>query len=84
MRPSTPTSTRPSPRRGSPAWVVLEAPGTARAMAPSDVESDPARAFNALIALATGGNDRQEIDNRRTLQALHPGLLNRFLDAVDA
>lgn len=67
-----------------PAWVVLEAPGAARAMAPSDVESEPARAFNALIALATGGNDRQEIDNRRTLQALHPGLLNRYLDAVDA
>lgn len=67
-----------------PAWVVLEVPGTARVVAPSDLKSDPARAFNALVALAAEGNDRQEMDNRRTLQALHPGLLSRYLDALDA
>lgn len=67
-----------------PAWVVLEVPGTARVVAPSDFKSDPARAFNALVALAAGGNDRQEMDNRRTLQALHPGLLSRYLGALDA
>ena len=66
-----------------PAWVVLEVPGTARVVAPSDLKSDPARAFNALVALAAGGNDRQEMDNRRTLQALHPGLLGRYLGALD-
>lgn len=66
-----------------PAWVLLEAPGTARIVTAAAGKSDPVRAFNALVALAAGGNDRQEMRNRRKLQALHPGLLNRYLDTID-
>ena len=66
-----------------PAWVALKAPDIVQAIEASGGDSDPARAFAALIALAVGGNDRQEMDNRRTLQSLHPGIFNLYLDAVD-
>ena len=74
----------PITARWFPAWMALQAPDTVRAVKTSGVKSDPARAFSALIALATGGNDRQDMDNRRTLQSLHPGLFNLYLDAVEA
>ena len=65
-----------------PAWMVLE--GTAAGLAPSDGEDEPQRAYDVLLALAAGGSDRQVIDNRRALQALHPGLLARYLAAREA
>ena len=74
----------PITARWFPAWMALQAPDTVRAVKTSGVKIDPARAFSALIALATGGNDRQDMDNRRTLQSLHPGLFNLYLDAVEA
>ncbi len=67
-----------------PAWVALKEPDMARAFAPRGGDSDSERAFDLMIALAVGGSDRQDIDNRRALQAIHPGLLQRYLDAVDA
>lgn len=66
-----------------PAWMLLEEPGLAKTLLPSKGDSDPERAFNLLLALAAGGSDRQNMDNRRALQALHPGLLNRYLDALE-
>ena len=67
-----------------PAWMALKAPDIAQTIEASGEESDPLRVFNMLIALAAGGNDRQEMHNRRMLQSLHPGLFNLYLDAVDA
>ena len=67
-----------------PAWVVLNEPGVALGIAASGGGTDPCRAFDALIALAAGGNDRQEMKSRRTLQALHADLFNLYLDTVDA
>lgn len=66
-----------------PAWMLLEEPGLAKTLLPSKGDSDPKRAFNLLMALHAGGSDRQNMDNRRALQALHPGLLNRYLDALE-
>ena len=67
-----------------PAWVVLTEPGVALGIGASGGGTDPCRAFDALIALAAGGNDRQEMKSRRTLQALHADLFNLYLDTVDA
>lgn len=64
-----------------PAWMVLE--GASHAHAPCGGEDEPQRAFDVLLALLAGGSDRQVIDNRRALQALHPGLLARYLAARD-
>ena len=66
-----------------PAWLLLEEPGLAKALAPRDPDGDPERAFNLLLALGAGGSDRQNMDNRKALQALHPDLLNRYLDVLE-
>ena len=66
-----------------PAWMLLQERGLAKVLLPSKGNSDPERAFNLLLALHAGGSDRQNMDNRRALQALHPGLLNRYLDALE-
>ena len=66
-----------------PAWMLLEERELAKTLLPSKGDSDPERAFNLLLALHAGGSDRQNMDNRRALQALHPGLLNRYLDALE-
>ena len=66
-----------------PAWTVLQAPHVARAVPASAGDSHPARAFDALVALAAGGNDRQEMNHRKALQYLHPGLFNLYLDTLD-
>ena len=65
-----------------PAWMVLEG-AASHAHAPCGGEDEPQRAFDVLLALLAGGSDRQVIDNRRALQALHPGLLARYLAARD-
>lgn len=66
-----------------PAWLLLEEPGLAKAVAPRERDSEPERAFDLLLALGAGGSDRQNMDNRKALQALHPDLLNRYLDALE-
>ena len=63
--------------------MVVEERGLGKTVAPRGGEADPERAFDLVLSLVLGGTDRQDIDNRRALQALHPGLLQRYLDALD-
>ena len=63
-----------------PAWMLLEEPGLAGVLAPRDTGDDPSRAFDAVMALlAHPDPDGRGIELRRALQAIHPGLLERFL-----
>ena len=66
-----------------PAWMVFEESGIGRAFAAQGHNDNPRRAFDLARSLVVGGTDRQDIDNRRALQALHPGLLQRYLDTQD-
>ncbi len=66
-----------------PAWLAIAQPDVAGEFEPSEGSSDAERAFDLLLALAAGGSDRQDIDNRRALQALHPGLLSRYLAEIE-
>ena len=63
-----------------PAWTALPAPALALGMPRCKGESPPERAFDTLLALLAGGSDRDEMANRKALQALHPGLLMRYLE----
>ena len=67
-----------------PAWAALPAQALVVDAPPCNGDSAPERAFDILIALAVGGSDRQEMANRKALQALHPGLLMRYLEAREA
>ena len=63
-----------------PAWMLLEEPGLAGVLRPRYADDDPSRAFDAVIALlAHPGPDDRGIELRRALQAVHPGLLERYL-----
>ena len=63
-----------------PAWMLLEEPGLAAALAPCRTDDDPSRAFDATMSLlAHPSLDGHGIELRRSLQAIHPGLLERFL-----
>ena len=63
-----------------PAWVLLEEPGFAAALAPRRTDDEPSRAFDVVIALLVNPDlDERGIELRRSLQAIHPGLLERFL-----
>ena len=66
-----------------PAWMALEERGIGRGLAARRGSDGPRRAFDLARSLVAGGTDRQDIDNRRALQALHPGLLQRYLDTLD-
>ena len=67
-------------REWFPAWVLLEEPGLAAALAPRRTDDDPSRAFDATMSLlAHPSLDGHAIELRRSLQASHPGLLERFL-----
>ena len=64
-----------------PAWMLLEAPGLAGVLGLRDTCDEPSRAFNAVIALlAHPDPDTRGIELRRALRAIHPGLLERFLE----
>ncbi len=67
-----------------PAWAVLPDQALVVNATPCNGDSAPERAFDILIALVAGGSDRQEMANRKALQALHPGLLMRYLEAREA
>ena len=63
-----------------PAWMLIEEPGLAGVLAPRRTDDGPSRAFDAVMALlAHPGPDERGIELRRALQAIHPGLLERFL-----
>lgn len=59
-----------------PAWMALRDTVIARAAAPRGGASPPERAFDLALALAA---DAQDIHKRKALQAIHPGLLARWL-----
>ena len=67
-----------------PAWAALPDQALVVNARPCNGDSAPERAFDILIALVAGGSDRQEMANRKALQALHPGLLMRYLEAREA
>ena len=63
-----------------PAWMLIEEPGLAGVFDPRRLDDDPSLAFDAVMALlAHPEPDERGIELRRALQALHPGLLARYL-----
>ena len=63
-----------------PAWMLLEESGLAGVLAPRHTDDAPSRAFDMVIALLAHPDlDERGIELRRSLQAIHPGLLGRFL-----
>ena len=63
-----------------PAWMLLEEPGLADVLAPRHTDDEPSCAFDLVIALLIHPDlDERGIELRRSLQAIHPGLLERFL-----
>ena len=63
-----------------PAWMLLEEPGLAGVLAPRHTDDAPSRAFDMVIALLVHPDlDERGIELRRSLQNIHPGLLERFL-----
>ena len=59
-----------------PAWMLLEEPGLAGVLAPRHTDDAPSRAFDMVIALLAHPDlDERGIELRRSLQAIHPGLL---------
>ena len=63
-----------------PAWMLLEEPGLAGVFAPRHTDDEPSRAFDLMIALLSHPDlDERGIELRRSLQDIHPGLLERFL-----
>ena len=63
-----------------PAWMLLEEPGLAGVLAPRHTDDAPSRAFDMVIALLVHPDlDERGIELRRSLQAIYPGLLGRFL-----
>ena len=63
-----------------PAWILLEEPGLARVLAPRRADDEPSRAFDLVIALLSHPDlDEHGIELRRSLQDIHPSLLERFL-----
>ena len=63
-----------------PVWMLIEEPGLADVLAPRHTDDEPSRAFDLVIALLIHPDlDKRGIELRRSLQAIHPGLLERFL-----
>ena len=64
-----------------PAWMLIEEPGLAGVLQLLRyADDDPSRAFDAVIALlAHPDPDEWGIELHRALQAIHPGLLERYL-----
>ena len=63
-----------------PVWMLLEEPGLAGVLAPRHTDDEPSRAFDLVIALLIHPDlDEGGIELRHSLQAIHLGLLERFL-----
>ena len=60
-----------------PAWVLLQEPGFARALAPSGDPDGPGRAFDLAMALLT--TNAQDVGVRGELKAIHPALFANFM-----
>ena len=60
-----------------PAWMLLQEPGLARALAPSGNPDGPGRAFDLVIALVT--SNPQDVTLRGELKTLHSALFARFM-----
>ena len=61
-------------------WMPREQPGLAGVLALRHTDDEPSRAFDLVIALlAHPSLDGHGTEPRRSLQAIHPGLLERFL-----
>ena len=66
-----------------PAWLLIGHSGIAKTMRPCGGASGPERAFDHLVALRRGHSDREDLDHRRALKELHPGLLGVYLASLD-
>ena len=63
-----------------PAWMLIEEPGLAAGLALRHRDDAPSRAFDTVMALlAHPSPDERGIELRRSLKAIHPDLLDRFL-----
>ena len=60
-----------------PAWMLLQEPGLARALAPSGDPDGPGRAFDLAMALLT--TNAQDVGVRGELKAIHPALFASFM-----
>ena len=60
-----------------PAWMLLQEPGLARALAASGEPVGPGRAFDLTMALLL--TNTQDVGLRRELKAIHPALFASFL-----
>ncbi len=64
-----------------PAWMLLEEPGLAGVPAPRPPVDPPSRAFETVRTLLVHPQpDERGMELRGALQAIHPGLLKRFLE----
>lgn len=61
-----------------PAWVMLHEPGLARTLNCRGADTGPERAFDLVQKLVM--NDHEQLDLRRELKDIHPGLFHYFLD----
>ena len=66
-----------------PAWMVVAEHQHCRSLEPQAGDDGPRQAFQLMRRVVSGGTDRQDIENRRALQALHPGLLQHYLDSLE-
>ena len=73
----------PSTAAWLPAWMLLEEPGIARRLEPTNGSSAPEQAFDALLRLKAGGANDGDIQDRHRLQRLHPELFGCFLASLE-
>lgn len=61
-----------------PAWMILHEPGLARSIKSRDAAGGPERAFELARKLVM--SDDEQMEARRELKDIHPGLFRRFLE----
>ena len=61
-----------------PAWMILHEPGLARSVKSRGAASGPQRAFDLARELVM--SDDEQVEARRELKDIHPGLFRRFLE----
>ncbi len=67
-----------------PAWMLLEEPGLAGVLEPRPGDDPPARAFEIVRALLGHPHpDGRGMELRGALKAIHPGMLERFLEMLE-
>lgn len=77
----------PEPEAASgwlPAWMLLEEPGLAGVLEPRPGDDPPASAFETVRALLGHPHpDGRGMELRGALKAIHPGMLERFLERLE-